>query len=643
MPNIKKLTVLFLICILLLSSCGKKEDSTDENIDGADNNVEQTTGTDSSSLDYISASQITVEYSSFDLKTESDITNFTEIALNESDTKVSGTGAVYENSIIKITQEGAYRFSGTLSEGQIIVEALDTEKVWLILNNANVSCSTDAPIKIITGDKVAILLSDGSQNTITDARTQREELSEDEDDTNTNAAIYSACGLNFKGTGSITIKGGYNHGVYTKKTLKIMGGDINIDSSNAGLKGKNAVIISDGTIKITAKGDGIKSSETNDGTKGYVYISGGNIAVNTSQDGISGSFYTAIYGGVIDISTTGEVTASGSNDMMGGRPGGMGGRQMPGNWDTGAAETEEASDSTSSKGIKAGMDMYFKGGDIIIYSTGHSIHSSGSLTIDGGTFTTTSSLGKGIATHGDLTINDGTIDILKSYEGLESKTHLIINGGTTNLVASDDGINAGGSTSSSTSVTFNGGYVYVDASGDGIDSNGNMIFNGGTVVVAGPTSGGDGAIDGSEGTISANGGTLIAYGSSQMAEYPDTSSKQNVISITFNSTISSGTLIHIQDSKGNAILTLAPEKNMQNMVFSSADIVEGETYTVFTGGTCTGTIADGIYSGGTYSGGTEYTTFTPSSIVTLVGNVQGGMGGMQQPGGGFGGNNPGMR
>ena len=170
-----------------------------------------------------------------------------------------------------------------------------------------------------------------------------------------------------------------------------------------------------------------------------------------------------------------------------------------------------------------------------------------------------------------------------------------------------------------------------------------MIFNGGTVVVAGPTSGGDGAIDGSEGTISANGGTLIAYGSSQMAEYPDTSSKQNVISITFNSTISSGTLIHIQDSKGNAILTLAPEKNMQNMVFSSADIVEGETYTVFTGGTCTGTIADGIYSGGTYSGGTEYTTFTPSSIVTLVGNVQGGMGGMQQPGGGFGGNNPGMR
>ena len=56
----------------------------------------------------------------------------------------------------------------------------------------------------------------------------------------------------------------------------------------------------------------------------------------------------------------------------------------------------------------------------------------------------------GIHSDTQLDINGGTINISKSYEGIESTT-ITINDGTIHLVASDDGLNAaGGNDSSST-------------------------------------------------------------------------------------------------------------------------------------------------------------------------------------------------
>ena len=43
-------------------------------------------------------------------------------------------------------------------------------------------------------------------------------------------------------------------------------------------------------------------------------------------------------------------------------------------------------------------------------------------------------------------------------------------------------------------MTFNGGYTYVNAAGDGLDSNGNISFNGGYVFVS-QTGGGNGPLD----------------------------------------------------------------------------------------------------------------------------------------------------
>jgi hypothetical protein len=51
-------------------------------------------------------------------------------------------------------------------------------------------------------------------------------------------------------------------------------------------------------------------------------------------------------------------------------------------------------------------------------------------------------------------------------------------------------------------------------------------------------------------------------------------------------------------------------KSYQSVVLCSPELVYGETYVVYSGGSSTGTIKDGLYSGGIHTEGTQITTFT---------------------------------
>jgi len=179
-------------------------------------------------------------------------------------------------------------------------------------------------------------------------------------------------------------------------------------------------------------------------------------------------------------------------------------------------------------------------------------------------------------------------------------------------------------------LTLHGGTIWIDAGGDGLDSNGSIEMTGGTVLVNGPTEQMNGAID-YNGTFAVSGGLLAAVGSAGMAEAPDANSTQGVLLVNFNATLPAGTLVHIQNSSGEDVLTFAPTKNFQTLAFSSAALTQGETYTIFTGGGSSGTALDGLYAGGAYSGGTQFTGFTVSGTVTTLGTFAGPGGG---PGGG---------
>ena len=156
--------------------------------------------------------------------------------------------------------------------------------------------------------------------------------------------------------------------------------------------------------------------------------------------------------------------------------------------------TTAAEDATS-KGIKCGGSLTMSGGSCTIDSTDHAVHAAGTAVFSGTTLEITSD-NKGISSHGDLEISGGDITIHSCTEGVESKAEMTISGGNVRILdASDNGLNTGGSDSGSYAMTITGGYIYVNASGDGVDSNSTWEMSGGTLLVCGPTRGGDGSLD----------------------------------------------------------------------------------------------------------------------------------------------------
>ena len=488
-------------------------------------------------------------------------------------------GVKVSGSTVTITEAGTYVLSGTLTDGQVIIDAGDEDDVRLVLENASITCTTTAPIYAKNADKVIISLPENTESTVTDTVTG----------TDANA----------------------NDGIMSEDKLKITGGVLNNTSADDGLVGKDAVLIKDGTVHITASGNGIKSTKS-EADQGYVYIGGGTANITAEQDGIQAETSVLISAGEVN------VTAGG----------GANGEQKTGNAMFGGAQSTTTDETLSTKGIKAEAALDITGGTVTVDSADDSLHSNDSMTVSGGGITVKSG-DDGLHADNTLTIEDGTIVVEESCEGLEA-IDLTINGGTIDVTASDDGLNAAGSsvdggfgTAGADTLTVNGGTLTVNASGDGLDSNGALTINGGTVYVSGPTGDGNGTFD-CDGVFTINGGVVLGTGSSGMLKTPTTDSKQNTISVSC--TGSAGDTVEVKGADGNTLVSAVAPKSFTNVTFSTPDITEGETYTAYVNGTeAASETCSGVVSGATGMGS--------------FGGGPGNMGG-QAPNGGMGGQMP---
>lgn len=305
------------------------------------------------------------------------------------------------------------------------------------------------------------------------------------------------------------------------------------------------------------------------------------------------------------------------------------------------SSTSSDTDSTSTKGIKSDGALYVNGGTFNINSADDSFHSNSDVTINDGTYTISSG-DDGMHADSALLVNGGTITVTESYEGLEG-LNITINDGKIDITASDDGMNAAGGNdasgfggrggdgfkgmqapdaaqksdsasdtaqttgnitvaaqkSDSTSDTaqntdtasddemwmvINGGYVHVLAGGDGLDSNGDLTINGGEVYVDGPSDNGNSAIDyGEKSSFYINGGTVVAVGSSGMAEDVSSDSKQQAAFVKLDSQVDAGDVI-LKDADGNEIISYTVQKKYDCVIISTADMREGQTYTLSASG-----------------------------------------------------------
>jgi hypothetical protein len=552
---------------------------------------------------------ISVEYAGEDLDSGAVSSISSYIKLNGDSISFEGSGATVADNVITITSAGVYEISGTLNDGQIIVESDNEETVVLVLDGVDLTYSKGAPIFVSNADKTIITLAAGTENIVTDAANYVFENDEDEP----NAAIFSKDDLTINGAGSLTVIANYNNGIASKDDLKITAGDITVNAKNDGIKGRNSIAILDGTITVNAGADGLQANNDEDAEKGYVAIEGGELKISAGMDAIQAETRLSVSGGVITV-----FTAEGSL-------------------------TDYFSDETA-KGLKAGVDVTITGGAFNIDSSDDAIHSNGTISISGGDLRIASG-DDGIHADTALIINGGNVQITKSYEGIESAI-ITINDGNVRIVANDDGINvAGGADNSSLNgrpgqnnfeatgdhwLQVHGGYIFVEAIGDGMDVNGTVEMTGGVVLINGPTSNGNGPLD-YMGTFNITGGFLVAVGSAGMAQAPSSSSTQYSLMHNFSSAQAGGTMVHIESAQGDNILTFLPTKAYQSVLVSSPQLENGSTYQVYTGGSSTGTAKDGLYTGETYTPGGQVASYTISNIVTGANALGGGF--PSRPGG----------
>lgn len=245
----------------------------------------------------------------------------------------------------------------------------------------------------------------------------------------------------------------------------------------------------------------------------------------------------------------------------------------------------------------------------------------------------------GIHAERALVIEDGNVTVSNSEEGLEGST-VTIYGGKIDVTSRDDAINGAGAPSgavagpmaadNTAAVEIHGGYILLNAEGDGVDSNGSLTMTGGVLLVNGPVNGGNGALDYASDAV-ITGGVVLAVGSSGMAASFGQNSTQGVIAIDLEPQ-SGGRTLALCGDDGQVLAAFTPVKSYSHLVVSAPGIEDGGVYTV-----CTGTL-----TGGDENGYAESGTLTDAAVlteITMDGLNYGGMGGMfgGKGGGGRGG------
>lgn len=582
----KKRVVASLVIALFISACSPSSASTENSADT------QTQTSQSTSEDTADISDTFGTYEKEDLNTEYDSDSST-VELSDNTEEVEGVSV--DGQTVTINQGGTYVLSGELTDGQVVVNVNEDEKVHLVLNDVTITNQQGPAILVEQAEKVVTTLASDTTNTLTDG----DDYQLDGDETEPDATFYSKEDLVINGDGELKVSGNYNNGIRSKDDLILVSGEYTVNAKNNALKGKDSVQILDGSYTLTTEeGDGIQSNNSDEEDKGYIAIDGGTFKITSGRDGVQAETVVNIQQAEITIKT-------GEN---------------------------ETSDEESYKGIKAGNSLLIQNGTFKLTTADDSLHSDGDIAIKDGEFTLDSG-DDGIHADNDLTIDGGTINVTDSNEGLEASV-ITINDGDIAVVASDDGLNTSDGSSSDTEETggqegapgeeqaddslllaINGGTLHVDAQGDGLDSNGNIEMTGGTVTVDGPTEDNNGALD-YEGDFEVSGGTLIAAGSSGMAMNVSDSSSQASLGVYFSETQSAGTIVSLQDSDGNVIATYKPSKDFDHIVISSSELEVDESYTLVSGTDAKGTEQNGYYQDEEIVDGTELGTLTLSDTVT---------------------------
>lgn len=577
--------------------------------------------------------------------------NATLIRFTDAAAKASGkyTGYEIDGTDVSITAAGTYVFSGDCDNGSITVKKGVTG-VTIVLNGLTLTNDDSAAITLNKTAEASLIAAAGTTNTVADTAGSNDE--------NAAVKVKSGAALAIGGTGTLTVDGNAKNGIKGAADAVITVAEVklNINAADDGLSCDDELNITGGTLSITAGGDAVKASPDTGDTEnpdttslGNVTISGGTLTLNATEDGIQADGDLTISGGTFHVKTNGGHTTALTDDSASCKGFKAGGALTV----TGGTLTVDSADDA----LHANTDVTIAGGTLTLATGDDGVHADNDLVI---------------GTKGASSTTTPKISITASYEGLEGTTVTVYSGDIDVAASDDGVNAASstlGERSDKYAISIAGGDLYIDAGSDGLDSNNDINITGGKVEVYGADAMMDAAID-YDGTFTLSGGTLFGAGMEPSAGTqayiavgetspsgggmgggptggqgmtppsgsadgstngnpptpPDFSgnggtppekpsdngrggqpggapaNRESALGIK------EGSVITVQDSSGETLYTATALGSMSSVIFSSADIKEGETYTVLVDGTSVGTAEAKL---GTTDSSSSNNTFKP--------------------------------
>ena len=583
--------------------------------------------------------------------------NATLVTLTDSSATAKGkyTGYEIDGTDVSITAAGTYVFSGDCDNGSITVKKGVTG-VTIVLNGLTLTNDDSAAITLNKTAEASLIAAAGTTNTVADTAGSNDE--------NAAVKVKSGASLSIGGTGTLTVDGNAKNGIKgaADAVITVAEGKLNINAANDGLSCDDELNITGGTLSITAGGDAVKASPDTGDTEnpdttslGNVTISGGTLTLNATEDGIQADGDLTISGGTFHVKTNGGHTTALTDDSASCK-GFKAGKTLT---VTGGTLTVDSADDA----LHANADVSITGGTLTLATGDDGVHADNDLVIGakGSSSTTTPKISITASYEGleGTTVNvySGDIDVAASDDGVNAassqlgersdKYAINIAGGDLYIDAGSDGLD------SNNDISMTGGKVEVygaDAMMDAaIDYDGTFTLSGGTLFGAGmePTAGtqayiavgetspsggmgggpngqgggqgmtppGDanGTTDGNRPTPPNFSGNTSTDGTFTPPTKPsggkaDGKPSGNLPNRESALGIKEGSVITVQDSSGKTLYTATALGSMSSVIFSSADIKEGETYTVLVDGTSVGTAEAKL---GTTDSSSSMGTFKP--------------------------------
>ena len=371
---------LLLAFALTLTSCGTGDTST---------SAITTTFADQSLDNAVSKSEMFTER---DLADDYDESAAETITLSGTSAETSASSGVsIDGSTITITAEGVYVVSGTLSDGQIIVDAEDSAKVQIVLKGAEITSKTSAAIYVKSADKVFITTAEGTDNTLANGGSFTAD-----GDTNVDGAVYAKDDITFNGSGSLTITSPAGHGVVGNDDVKVGGGTYTITASGHGVKANDSARFAESDVTITSGSDkdGVHVSDSDDASAAesdsFFYMADGTLTINSQDDGIHADAEVKIEGGTIVVNESyegieglainisgGSTTVTATDDGLNAAGGNSSSSDQTfggDDWNGGGMMNEGGTDGS----------IVISGGKVHITASGDGVDSNGSVEISGG-------------------------------------------------------------------------------------------------------------------------------------------------------------------------------------------------------------------------------------------------------------------